>query len=285
LDFEFDPKDSVFVRIDRRRKLPVTIFLRALGLGDEEILSIFFDNDNFFLADGKIEVGLIPQRWRGENASFDIKIGRKTIVSEGKRITARHVKELEKSSADTLEVPMEFLEGKILAHAIIDEETGEILMDEEGIPLAEANAELTEELIQKLFDAGVQHFRTLYVNDLDEGPYISNTLRVDPSSTQLEALVEIYRMMRPGEPPTKDAAENLFNNLFFNPERYDLSGVGRMKFNRRVGRDDEEGTGVLDQDDVLAVLQVLMISTISVIVVYAALVKWQKTHSVSALFG
>ncbi|MCP4089120.1 MAG: DNA-directed RNA polymerase subunit beta [Gammaproteobacteria bacterium] len=258
LDFEFDAKDSVFVRIDRRRKLPVTIFLRALGLEKEEILEIFFDTNDFFLGEDKIEMGLVPQRLRGENATFDIKIGRKTIVSEGRRVTARHVKELEKSKADTIVVPTGYLEGKVLARTIMDEETGEILLNEEGEPLAEANTELTEELIQALLAAGVQHIRTLHVNDLDEGPYISNTLRVDPSSTQLEALVEIYRMMRPGEPPTKDAAENLFNNLFFNPERYDLSGVGRMKFNRRVGRDDSEGSGVLDQDDVLAVLQVLM---------------------------
>ncbi|MEJ2138215.1 MAG: DNA-directed RNA polymerase subunit beta [Gammaproteobacteria bacterium] len=250
LDFEFDPKDSVFVRIDRRRKLPVTIFLRALGLNNEEMLAIFFDTNDFYLSEDKIEMALVPQRLRGENATFDIKIGRKTIVEEGRRITARHVAELEKSGAKKLEVPKEFLVGKILAHDIIDEETGEVL--------AAANDELTDELISSLIEQGAEQLSTLYVNDLDEGPYISNTLRVDPSSTQLEALVEIYRMMRPGEPPTKDAAENLFNNLFFNPERYDLSDVGRMKFNRRVGRDDSEGSGVLDQDDILAVLQVLM---------------------------
>ncbi len=250
LDFEFDAKDSVFVRIDRRRKLPVTIFLRALGLEKEEILSIFFDTVDFFLAEDKFEMGLVPQRMRGENAAFDIKIGRKLIVAEGRRITARHVKELEKSKADTLDIPASYLEGKYLAHNVVDEGTGEIL--------ASANDELTPELIEVLIGAGVQHIRALYVNDLDQGPYISNTLRVDPSSTRLEALVEIYRMMRPGEPPTKDAAENLFNNLFFNADRYDLSGVGRMKFNRRVGRADSEGSGVLDQDDVLAVLQVLM---------------------------
>jgi len=250
LDFEFDPKDSVFVRIDRRRKLPVTIFLRALGLTNEEMLAIFFETNEFFLSDKKIEMALVPQRLRGENATFDIKIGRKVIVEEGRRITARHVSELEKSGAKTLEVPKEFLEGKILAHNIIDEETGEIL--------AAANDELTIELIDSLIEQGAEQIRTLYVNDLDEGPYISNTLRVDPSKTQLEALVEIYRMMRPGEPPTKDAAENLFTNLFFNAERYDLSDVGRMKFNRRVGRPDDAGTGVLDQEDVLSVLQVLM---------------------------
>ena len=250
LDFEFDPKDGVFVRIDRRRKLPVTIFLRSLGLDNEEMLAIFFDTDEFHLSEDKVEMGLVPQRFRGDNAAFQIKIGRKVIVEEGRRITAKHVKDLEKSSVKTLEVPREYLVGKILAHNIVDEETGEVL--------ASANDELTAELVESLIEQGVEHLHTLYVNDLDEGPYISNTLRVDPSSTQLEALVEIYRMMRPGEPPTKDAAENLFNNLFFNPERYDLSDVGRMKFNRRVGRPDGEGGGVLDQDDILAVLQVLM---------------------------
>ncbi len=250
LDFEFDPKDSVFVRIDRRRKLAVTIFLRALGFENEEMLDIFFDTNDFYLSKDKIEMGLVPQRLRGDNATFDIKIGRKVIVEEGRRITTKHVRDLEKSGKDRLEVPADYLLGKILAHDIIEADTGELI--------AAANDELTQELIDTLVENGVEQIRTLYVNDLDEGPYISNTLRIDPSSTQLEALVEIYRMMRPGEPPTKDAAENLFNNLFFNPERYDLSDVGRMKFNRRVGRDDSEGDGVLSQEDILAVLQVLM---------------------------
>ncbi len=238
------------MRIDRRRKLPVTIFLRALGLENEEMLGIFFDTNDFYLSDKKIEMGLLPQRLRGDNATFDIRIGRKLIVAEGRRITVKHVKDLEKSGAKRLEVPQDYLIGKILAHDLIDADTGELL--------AAANDELTEELLESLIESGVVKIRTLYVNDLDEGPYISNTLRVDPSSTKLEALVEIYRMMRPGEPPTKDAAENLFNNLFFNPERYDLSDVGRMKFNRRVGRPDGEGGGVLDQDDILSALQVLM---------------------------
>ena len=250
LDFEFDPKDCVFVRIDRRRKLPVTIFLRAMGLENDEMLDLFFEKTDFYLSEKKLEMGLIPARLRGDTASFEIRLGRKVIVQEGRRITARHVKEMEKSAIDRLEVPKDYLVGKILAQDIIDADTGEVL--------AAANDELTAELIDSLVKSGVDHIRALYVNDLDEGPYISSTLRVDPSSTQLEALVEIYRMMRPGEPPTKDAAENLFNNLFFNPERYDLSDVGRMKFNRRVGRADDEGIGVLDQSDIIAVLQELM---------------------------
>ncbi|ANO50625.1 DNA-directed RNA polymerase subunit beta [Woeseia oceani] len=250
LDFEFDPKDSVFARIDRRRKLPVTIIMRALGLSNEEMLDLFFDTNDFYLSDKEIRMGLVPERLRGETAIFDIKLGRKLIVEEGRRITAKHVREMENSKVTDLVVPPEYLEGKVLAHDVVDTETGELL--------AAANDDLTPELIEALIAAGIEHIRTLYVNDLDHGAYISNTLKIDPSTTRLEALVEIYRMMRPGEPPTKEAAENLFQNLFFNADRYDLSSVGRMKFNRRVGRDTSEGSGVLDKDDILDVLKTLV---------------------------
>jgi len=250
LDFEFDPKDSVFARIDRRRKLPVTIILRALGLNNEEMLDLFFDKNDFYLSEKEIRMTLVPERLRGETAAFDVKLGRKLIIEEGKRITAKHVRDMEKSTVDKLIVPTQYLEGKILAHDIVDEETGELL--------AAANAELTDELIPFLIESGVEHIQCLYVNELNRGPYISSTLNIDPSTTRLEALVEIYRMMRPGEPPTKDAAENLFQNLFFNSDRYDLSAVGRMKFNRRVGRDTSEGIGILDNDDILDVLQALI---------------------------
>jgi DNA-directed RNA polymerase subunit beta len=250
LDFEFDPKDSLFARIDRRRKLPVTIILRALGLTNEEMLNIFFEHNEFFLSPKDIRMGLVPGRLRGETAMFEIKLGRKVIVEEGRRITAKHVREMEQSKIDTLVVPAEYLEGKILAHDVIDKETGELL--------AAANAELSVEIIELLIKKGIDRIRTLYINDLDRGPYISNTLNIDPSTTRLEALVEIYRMMRPGEPPTKEAAENLFQNLFFNGDRYDLSAVGRMKFNRRVGRETSEGLGVLDNPDILDVLKTLI---------------------------
>ncbi|HJP38798.1 MAG TPA: DNA-directed RNA polymerase subunit beta [Gammaproteobacteria bacterium] len=250
LDFEFDPKDAVFARIDRRRKLPVTIILRALEYTNEEMLDMFFEKNEFLLSAKDIKMTLVPSRLRGETAVFDIKVGRKLIVDEGKRITARHVREMSKSSVKTIIVPPEYLEEKILAHDIVDEETGELL--------AAANDLLTAEIVEKLIASGIEKIETLYVNDLDQGPYISNTLRIDPSTTRLEALVEIYRMMRPGEPPTKDAAENLFQNLFFNPERYDLSAVGRMKFNRRVGREESEVSDILTREDIIAVLQVLM---------------------------
>jgi DNA-directed RNA polymerase subunit beta len=238
LDFEFDPKDCMFTRIDRRRKLPVTILLRALGYNNEQILKQFFDINTFHIAkkDG-VELELVPERLRGETLNFDLVIGGKVIVEAGKRITARHVKQLEQAAIKTLEVPDEYLVGRILAHDVVDTKTGELL--------AVANEELNETSLAKLRKAGIDSIGTLWVNDLDRGPYISNTLRIDPSKTQLEALVEIYRMMRPGEPPTKEAALNLFYNLFFTFERYDLSGVGRMKFNRRVGRKTTTGAPVL----------------------------------------
>jgi DNA-directed RNA polymerase subunit beta len=250
LDFEFDPKDCVFVRIDRRRKLPVSILLRALDYTNEQILELFFENNEFTLSSKGISLKLIPERLRGETASFEIKVGRKVIIEKDRRITLRHVRELEKADLKELDVPADFLEGKVLAHDVVDEKTGEVL--------AKANTLLTTELVEKIVAAGVKKLRTLFVNDLDRGPFISNTLRIDATQTKLDALVEIYRMMRPGEPPTKDAAENLFNNLFFNMERYDLSAVGRMKFNRRVGREESTGAGTLSRDDIIDVLRVLI---------------------------
>jgi len=237
LDFEFDPKDNVFVRIDRRRKLPATILLRALGYSTEQILERFFDTDSFHLSADGIELDVVPERLRGETLGFDIAIGDQVLVETGRRVTARHIRELQKAGVKRLSVPPEFLLERTLACVVVDSETGEVL--------AEANTELTEPLLESLREKQVEHVETLFVNDLDHGPYISETLRIDPTTNELEAQVEIYRMMRPGEPPTKDAAQNLFHNLFFAADRYDLSAVGRMKFNRRLQRDSEEGPGIL----------------------------------------
>jgi DNA-directed RNA polymerase subunit beta len=238
LDFEFDPKDLLYVRIDRRRKLPATILLRALGYNSEEILDRFFDTSIFHYKKEAFTLELDPERLRGEIAAFDI-IDKKggVVVAKGRRITARHIRELEKGKVTTLQVTREYMLGRALAKDIADPKTGELLL--------ECNTEITEENLALMIEAGITDIETLYTNDLDCGPFISDTLRADPSRTQLEALVEIYRMMRPGEPPTKESAENLFYNLFFNLERYDLSSVGRMKFNRRLGRDEEQGAGVL----------------------------------------
>jgi len=238
LDFEFDPKDMVYARIDRRRKLPVTVLLRALGYSNEEMLRQFFEINTFALLPKEgAELSLVPERLKGESLNFDLVANGQVLVEAGKRITARHVRELERAGIGTLEVPDDYLVGRILAQDVADPKTGELL--------SVANDEIDDALLVKFRKAGVASFGTLWVNDLDRGPYISNTLRGDSTRTQLEALVEIYRMMRPGEPPTKDAAQNLFHNLFFTFERYDLSGVGRMKFNRRVGRKAVEGDAVL----------------------------------------
>ncbi|MGD8573729.1 MAG: DNA-directed RNA polymerase subunit beta, partial [Gammaproteobacteria bacterium] len=250
LDFEFDPKDSVFVRIDRRRKLPATVLLRALEFDDEQILDMFFEKNVFRVKKDALHLDLVPERLRGETAAFDIVVKGKVLVEEGRRVTARHIREMEKAGVKTLEVPREYLAGKTVAHNVVDPETGEVL--------ASANDELTVEQVDQIIEAGIKDIQTLYTNDLDKGPYISNTLRIDSTRTPLEALVEIYRMMRPGEPPTKDAAENLFQNLFFSEDRYDLSAVGRMKFNRRVGRDEITGPGVLSREDIIDVLKTLI---------------------------
>jgi len=250
LDFEFDPKDAVFVRIDRRRKLPATILLRALGYDNEQILDMFFDTNQFTFAEDGVMLDLVPERLRGETAAFDIVVNGKVIVEEGRRITARVILELEKQGVESLLVSKDYMLGKVLAKNIVNTETGEII--------ANANDELTEELIEALEEAGIDELQTIYFNDLDHGPYISNTLKIDNTTTELEAQVEIYRMMRPGEPPTKEAAQNLFTNLFFNEERYDLSAVGRMKFNRRIGRQNDEGESVLSNEDIIGVLGILI---------------------------
>ena len=250
LDFEFDPKDGVYARIDRRRKLPVTIILRALGMNETEILETFFEKNTFFVTKDEASLELVPQRLRGETAMFEIRVGDKVIVEEGRRITARHVRQLEDGGVTRLVVPRDYVYGKVVANDIVNTDSGEIIV--------KANEVLTAASVEKLVEAGITRVDTLFTNDLDRGPFISDTLRIDPTRTRLEALVEIYRMMRPGEPPTKDAAENLFNNLFFNAERYDLSAVGRMKFNRRVGRKEILGSGVLSREDILEVLKALI---------------------------
>ena len=250
LDFEFDPKDCLFVRIDRRRKLPASIILRALEFSTEEIIDIFFDSVSFTLKRKKMMMELIPDRLRGEMAQFDLIFEGETLVEKGRRITARHVRQLVKSGIKEVEVPIEYLVGKVVTKEFIDKATGEVIL--------EANGELTLENLAALTEAGFKQFDVIYVNELDTGAFISDTLKIDPTSNKLEALVEIYRMMRPGEPPTKDAAEGLFNNLFFAPERYDLSGVGRMKFNRRVQFEGDTGAAILSKDDIIAVMKTLI---------------------------
>ena len=251
LDFEYDPKDYLYFRVDRRRKMPVTILLKALSYTPEQILAEFFAFDAFRLHKDQIEFELVPERLRGEIARFDFatKSG-KVIVAKDKRITVKHVREMQEANLSKLSVPQEFLLGRVLAQNVIDTESGEVV--------ANANDEITEDLLKKLTDAGIAKIHTIYTNDLDQGSYISQTLRVDETNDQMAAMVAIYRMMRPGEPPTEDSVKTLFNGLFFAEDRYDLSAVGRMKFNRRVGRSELTGAGTLSKEDIVAVIKILV---------------------------
>ncbi|NOQ82091.1 MAG: DNA-directed RNA polymerase subunit beta [Methylophaga sp.] len=247
LDFEFDHKDGVFVRIDRRRKLPATVLLRALEYTNEEILDIFFDHDTFTKKGDEFELALEPQRLRGQTVPCDITLPNGDVLVEAEnQITGRHVRQMNKAGMTTLTVPASYLIGRVISKDLIDTDSGELLLS--------ANDEITEEVLEVFERFDVSTIEVIYSNDLDKGPYISDTLRLDETRSTLDAKVEIYRMMRPGEPPTEDSANNLFKNLFFTSERYDLSAVGRMKFNRRLGYEELEGEGILSKQDILDVL-------------------------------
>jgi len=250
LDFEFDHKDLLYVRIDRRRKLPATILLRSLGYSSKEMLDLFFEMENFSCSDDGFQFEVIPERLRGEVASFNIEANGKTIVESGRKITARHIRQMDEADISSLAVPAEFVIGRVLGQDLINTDTGELI--------ASANDEITDELLAQMQEEGVTEFTTLYINELNRGGYLSDTLRNDSAASQLEAQVEIYRMMRPGEPPTQESAENLFHSLFFSFDRYDLSAVGRMKFNRRLAREELTGEGILSNEDIVEVMRTLI---------------------------
>ena len=252
LDFEFDAKDLVFVRIDRRRKLLASILLKALEFTDEQILENFYEIENFSISkkDQKFQLKLIPQRLNGKITPIDITSKNEVLVRKGERISARHIRRIESSKIKTLEYSKEDMIGLVLAKDIIDKTTGEILLP--------CNTIIDEETLEVINTKGLTKLETLYINDLESGSYMADTLRADPTTNEIEALVEIYRMMRPGEPPTKEAATNLFASLFFNPERYDLSEVGRMKFNKRLGKENIEGSKILSKEDIIDALKTLV---------------------------
>lgn len=251
LDFEFDPKDILYFRVDRRRKMPVSILLKAIGLTPEQILANFFVFDNFTLMGEGAQMEFVPERLRGEVARFDISDREgKVIVQKDKRINAKHIRDLEAAKTTFISVPEDYLIGRVLAKNVVDGDTGEVI--------ANANDEITESVLDKLRDAKIKDIQTIYTNDLDQGPYISSTLRVDETADKTAARIAIYRMMRPGEPPTEEAVEALFNRLFYSEDAYDLSKVGRMKFNRRVGRDEIVGPMTLLDDDILATIKILV---------------------------
>ena len=251
LDFEFDAKDLVYVRIDRRRKLYASILLKALGFSNQGILECFYETEIFKIKpNNTYQLQLIPKRLMGRVTPMDISYRGEVIVKKGERISARHIRKIESTKIKHLEYEQNSMEGLVLAKDIVDKTTGEILI--------ECNSIIDEEVLDTLQTLGLKEVQTLYINDLESGPYMADTLRADSTTNDIEALVEIYRMMRPGEPPTKEAATTLFNSLFFNPERYDLSDVGRMKFNKRLGRPSIEGNSVLENEDIVDALKTLV---------------------------
>ena len=252
LDFEFDPKDVLFFRVDRRRKMPVSILLKAIGMTPEAILANFFEFDQFELQTDGAYIDFVAERWKGEVARFDITDKKGNVVVEkDKRINAKHLRDMASAGITRVSVPDDFLIGRVLVAKVVDVDTGELI--------ASANDEITDNLLATIRTAGVQQIQTLFTNDLDRGPYISQTLRTDETADQLAAKVAIYRMMRPGEPPTEDAVEALFYRLFYNAESYDLSRVGRMKVNSRLGRgDDITGPMTLTNEDILETIKVLV---------------------------
>jgi len=251
LDFEFDAKDLVYVRIDRRRKLLATILLKALKLTNQEILEKFYETEIYKNKKNDIfQLKVIPRRLMGRVSPVDVESKGEVIVKKGERISARHIRKIESAKIKQLDMPKEALFGQVIAKDILDKSTGEIII--------EANTVIDEETLPVLDELNLSELETLYINDIESGPYIADTLRADSTTNEIEALVEIYRMMRPGEPPTKEAATTLFNNLFFNAERYDLSAVGRMKFNKRLGIEDLEGSSILSDEDILNTLKTLV---------------------------
>ena len=250
LDFEFDHHEHLYVRIDRRRKLPVTTLLRAMGLSSSEILSTFFELSSVKMKAKSCDLGIKPSRLRGTIAEFDLLAGKDVVVEKGRRITAKHIKQLDAAGVRAISAPLESLIDKVISNDIIDTETGEILIA--------TNTVISEDVLEMLVSNKIKKFDVLYINESETGAYISDTLRLDETETEIEARMSIYHVMRPGEPATEDAVNLLFNNLFFKNDRYDLSKVGRMKLNRRLGIESETGEHVLTNDDILNVIKLLI---------------------------
>ena len=257
LDFEFDAKDLVFARIDRRRKLLATVILHAIGMNTQQILDAFYEKTHVYKGDEQFEIDLVTDRLRGEMAQFEIvSPDGEVVVEQGKRINARAIRKIEQAGMTKLPVPDEYLYERILAQ--------DIVVDDEVI--ARANQLLDHETLVKISNNGIKEFDILFTNDIDHGSYIADTLRADTAMSREEALIEIYKVMRPGEPPTLDTAEKLFESMFFNADRYDLSNVGRMKFNRRLGRvyeptndpDLQRERSVLTNEDIIDVVKMLI---------------------------
>ena len=249
LDYEFDAKDLIYARIDRKRKFPATAILKSLNMTDKEILESFYETLDVSIKDKQISLNISPENLKGKAFDFSFEIGGNAVTS-GKRVNTKVVNDYSKQKNKSLSVEQEEFVGQILAEDIIDRETGEIIYP--------ANTVLEKMVLKKLLETNIDNFKIIYTNTIDSGSFIADTLRNDPSKTKLEALVDIYRMLRPGEPPTKESTEVLFNNLFFSADRYDLSDVGRMKLNWRLGIEDRNDIHVLTKEDIVTVLKKLV---------------------------
>ncbi|XYH98955.1 DNA-directed RNA polymerase subunit beta [Sorangium sp. So ce1128] len=257
LDFEFDPKDIIYVRIDRRRKMHATVLLRALGYSTQDLLNYFYSTETVFLEKGgkyakSIEYDLLA----GQRTTRDIKIGNDVIVKKNTKFTRAAIRKMKEAKLERLSLEPEELVGKVAAHDIVDPETGEVVV--------EVNEELTEAKLERLRDANIEQFRILFIDGLNVGSYLRDTLLTDKVKTMEDSILEIYRRLRPGDPPTLETAKTLFHNLFFNAERYDLSKVGRLKLNYKFYRDvpEEERPGldltVLTPQDILETVRHLI---------------------------
>src|SRR5277367_4213585 len=240
LDFEFDPKDIIYVRIDRRRKMHATVLLRALGYSTQDLLNYFYSTETVFLEKGgkygkSIEYDLLA----GQRATRDVKLGPDVLVKKNTKFTRAAIRKMKEAKLERMPIESDELYGKVAAHDIVDPETGEVLV--------EVNEELTEAKLERLREASIESFKILFIDGLNVGSYLRDTLLADKVKTQEDSILEIYRRLRPGDPPTLETARTLFNNLFFNAERYDLSKVGRLKLNYKFYRDvPEEDKPALD---------------------------------------
>ena len=257
LDFEFDHKDIMYVRIDRRRKMHSTVLLRALGYSTQELLNYFYDTETiYFEKGGKYSRSVNYDLLAGQRATRDVRVGSEIAVKKNTKFTRAAIKKLKESKIDRL--PMEVVElvGKVSAEDVVDKETGEVLL--------ECNEEVTEITLDRLREAEIATVKVLFIDGLNVGAYLRDTLLADKVRTTEDAIMEIYRRLRPGDPPTLETAKQLFHNLFFNPERYDLSAVGRLKLNYKFYRDvpDEQKPGleatVLSSQDILETVRHLI---------------------------
>ena len=257
LDFEFDPKDIIYVRIDRRRKMHATVLLRALGYSTQDLLNYFYNTETVFLEKGgKIAKSVEYDLLAGQRSTRDIKVGADIVVKKNTKFTKAAIKKLREAKIDRLQVDVEELVGKVAAHDIVDKETGEVVI--------EVNEELSPEKLERIREAGIPDFKILFIDGLNVGSYLRDTLLAEKVKTTEDAIMEIYRRLRPGDPPTLETAKTLFHNLFFNPERYDLSKVGRLKLNYKFYRDLPEeqrpalDTQVLTAQDILETVRHLI---------------------------